>query len=132
DFEDGHETAVVVSSAWLLAEAEPGQQAAQDFDYGGQATALVALRAAQRQQRAAAAQLGRVGRLAAVFVDNPAQRHGLAPRYGHADLARRDRGGGHVQEEWPVEIGRHCDRQRIGADASLAAPERGDLFGGAT
>ena len=61
DLEHGHEAAVIVPAGRLDAEAEPGQQAAQDLDHDRETGALVAaVRAAQRQQRAALAQLARI------------------------------------------------------------------------
>src|SRR3954453_15616755 len=49
DVEHGHEAAVIVPARGLYAETEAGEQAAQDLDHGGEAAALVALGAAERQ-----------------------------------------------------------------------------------
>ena len=59
--EGGHKTAVIVAAGRFDAKAEPGQQAAQDFDHDRQAIALIAFAAANRQQGATLAQLAGVG-----------------------------------------------------------------------
>ena len=55
DVEYRHETAVVVPAGRLDAKAQAREQAAQHLDHRGKAAALVALAAAERQQRAALA-----------------------------------------------------------------------------
>src|SRR3979409_1543894 len=75
-----HEAAVIVPAGRLDAEAQAGQEAAQYLNHGGEAAALVALGAAERQQRAALAELFGVGGLPPLAVDDPAGRNVLAAR----------------------------------------------------
>src|SRR5438093_12677126 len=73
-----------------------------------------AFRAAERQQRR---ELFRIGRVASVCVESPAERDLLSriPRAHH--LAHGNRGGGHVQQQRRPVRRRKRDRQRIGRDA---------------
>ncbi|MGY3406649.1 hypothetical protein ACVWZV_002762 [Bradyrhizobium sp. GM5.1] len=123
DVEHGHEAAVIVPARGLDAETEAGEQAAQDLDHCGEAAALVALGAAERQQRAALAILGWIGSVPSLGIDDPPRRDFLAAGDRELDLAGRDRRGRHVQVERRIEVGRHRDRDRIGAEPCLLAAE---------
>src|SRR4051794_24544108 len=129
DLEDGHEAAVIVAPGRLDPKAEPGQQPAEDLDHDREAITLVAFTAAYRKQRAAPAQLARIGGRPAVAVDDPARRHRRAARDGERDLAGRCRRGGHVEVERPFQIGRHRDRDRVGAEPRLAPAKRRHRLG---
>src|SRR5205085_7036864 len=118
----------IVPPRRLDAEPEAGQQAAQHLDHGREAAALVTFGAAERQQRAALAERFWVGGLPPLAVDDPAGRDFLAPRDRELDLSCRYRGGGHIQIKRRLEIRRHRDRDRIGAEPRLAAAERRDVL----
>ena len=72
DIEYCHEASVVVAAGRLDPETESGEKAAQHFHHRRQPLALVALAAAERQQRAALAVLGWVGGVPAFGIDDPA------------------------------------------------------------
>src|SRR6516165_1686313 len=90
DLERRHEAAVIVAAGRLDAKAEAGQQAAQDLDHHRKAIALVALAAADREQRPALPQLARVVGWLAVAANDPAVGYRLVARDRERDLA----GGG--------------------------------------
>ena len=124
DLEHGDEAAVVVPPGRFDTETKPGEQAGEDLDDRGEAVALVALAATQRQQRAALAQLARIGGRLAVGIDQPARRHLLAARHRHADLAGGGGRGRHVEEQRAFQVGGHGEADRVGAEPRLGAAER--------
>ncbi len=73
------------------AEAQAGEQPTQHLDHRGQAGALVAFGAAERQQRTAFAELSGIGGLPSLAIDDPAGRNFFAARGGELDLSSRDR-----------------------------------------
>ena len=129
DVEHRHEAAVIVPAGRLDAETQACEQPAEHLDHRGEAASLVALGAAERQQRAAFAELPGIGGLASFAVDDPAGRNFLAARGGELDLSSRYRRGRHVQIERRVEIRWHRDRDGIGAEPRFAAAERRDMLG---
>ena len=62
-------------------------------------------------------------------IDDPAVGDCFAARDRELDLAGGHRRGRHIQIKRRFEIGRHRDRNRIGAEPRLAAAERRDMFG---
>ena len=78
-----------VAAGRLDAKTQAGEQAAQHLDHRGQSAALVAFAAAERQQRAALAELFGVGSLPAVAVDDPAGRNLVAACGGERNLPGR-------------------------------------------
>src|SRR5215207_2712972 len=72
DIEHRHEASVIVPAGWLHAKAQAREQAAQHLDHRSQSASLVALAAAERQQRADLAVLRRIGGVPSLGVDDPA------------------------------------------------------------
>ena len=66
-----HEAAVVVSSGRVVTEAQSREDAGQYLHHDGKAVPLVALWPAEREHRASAAQVSRIGGRVAVFVQYP-------------------------------------------------------------
>jgi hypothetical protein len=128
DVEHRHETSVIVPAGGFDAKAQARQQPAENFDHRGEARPLVALGAAERQQRATLAELFGIGGVPSLAVDDPPLWNFLAARSRELDLSGRDRRCRHVQIERCLEVGRHGDRDRIGAEPRLAAAERRDVF----
>ena len=119
------EAAVVVPAGGLHAEAEAGQDAAEDLADHREAGALVALAgAAERQQRAALAQALRVGGELPFAVHHPAARDRLPARLGQLHLAHRDRRGRHVEEERALQDRRARRSPRDWCRAALPARRR--------
>ena len=131
DVEHRHEAAVVVPAGRLDAVSQPGQQAGKNLDHGSEAVALVALGPAQRQQRAVRLELLRIGGGLAVAIDDPALGDRLAAGDGQADLAGGHGGGRHVEEQRAFEVGRHRERDRVGAKPCLGAAIGRDMLGAA-
>ena len=112
------------------AKAKPGQQTTQNFHHRGQAKALIAFRATQRQQGAAFLQLRWVTRGLAICANHPAIRHFLPARLRQKYLAGCGGRGCHIQHKRPGQIGRHGNGNRVGAKPCFTPAERRDCFRG--
>ena len=107
----------------LHAKAKPGQQATEDFHHRRQAKTLIAFGATERQQSAAFLQLRRIARGLAICVNHPTIRHFLPARLRQKNLAGSSGRGCHIQHEWPGQIRRHRNGNRVGAKPRFTPTE---------
>ena len=101
------------------------ERTAEQFAYHCEAEAFVFAERDDRARRINNCVL-RVGRGLAVVVDQAPGRHLLALVVGHARLALRHHAGGEIEQDRLAARHRDADRERVGAEARIAAAEGRD------
>src|SRR5580704_16750910 len=84
----------------------------------------------ERQKRATVNRVVRIGSVAALIVDSPADGNGLAATARHFNFAVGGCASSHVNHDGWLFFSGESDGDGIGAEHALHAPERRDELGG--
>src|SRR5713226_10628256 len=108
------------------------ENAAKNVDHDRETVAFVSAAVAvgtERQERAAADHVIRVGRSAALAVDGPAFGNGLAAPSCYFDFSVSGGAGGQVNHDGRLFLAGETDGDGVGAQHAFGAPQRRDQFG---